>query len=167
MRHLYWIVAITVFALDRLTKIIIEAWLPPYQSRTVIPHFFDLTHTRNTGVAFGIFANTESPWVPHFLTLISFVALIIILVFYYRHSPGNWKLQVGLMLVLGGAIGNLYDRIQYGYVIDFIDLYYKSYHWPTFNLADSSISIGIGLLLLEILVQRPRLVETQKRGAKA
>jgi signal peptidase II len=154
-RLLYFLVAVAVFILDRASKLLIEVYLPLHNSKTIIPGFFDLAHTRNTGVAFGFFANTASPWVPQALTLVSGCALLVILVFSLRNSTLNWKLQLGLMLVLGGAAGNLYDRLLYGYVTDFIEVYYRSYHWPTFNVADSSISTGIGLLLLETLTHRP------------
>ena len=152
----YFLVALVIFVLDRAAKILVEAYLPLHQSLTIIPGFFDLAHTRNTGVAFGFLANSDSPWMPRVLTLISSLALLTILVFSLRNSSKNWKLQLGLMLVLGGAGGNLCDRLLYGYVIDFIEAYYRSYHWPTFNVADSSISIGIGLLLLETLTHRPQ-----------
>jgi signal peptidase II len=152
----HFLVALSIFILDRLSKVLVEVYLPLHQSWTIIPGFFDLAHTRNTGVAFGFLANSDSPWVPWVLTLISSLALVAILAFALRNSQKNWKLQLGLMLVLGGAAGNLYDRLRYGYVIDFIEVYYSSYHWPTFNVADSSISIGIGLLLLETLMNRPR-----------
>ena len=152
----HFLVALSIFILDRLSKVLVEVYLPLHQSRTIVPGFFDLAHTRNTGVAFGFLANIDSPWVPLVLTLISSLALVAILAFALRNSQKNWKLQLGLMLVLGGAAGNLYDRLLYGYVIDFIEVYYSSYHWPTFNVADSSISIGIGLLLLETLTHRPR-----------
>jgi signal peptidase II len=152
----YFLVALVIFILDRAAKILVEAYLPLHQSLTIIPGFLDLAHTRNTGVAFGFFANSDSSWMPHVLTLISGLALLTILVFSLRNSSRNWKLQLGLMLVLGGAAGNLYDRLLYGYVIDFIEAYYRSYHWPTFNVADSSISVGIGLLLLETLTHRPQ-----------
>jgi signal peptidase II len=159
VRHLYLLVSVGVLFLDRITKTLVENHLPLYQSETIIPGYFDLTHTRNTGVAFGFLANTQSAWVPYFLTFISAIALVIILFFSLRQSVGNWKLRWGLMLVLGGAAGNLYDRVQYGYVIDFIDVFYKSYHWPTFNIADASISFGIGMLMLEILTQKSHFEE--------
>ena len=152
----YFLVALVIFILDRAAKILVEAYLPLHQSLTIIPGFLDLAHTRNTGVAFGFFANSDSSWMPHVLTLISGLALLTILVFSLRNSSRNRKLQLGLMLVLGGAAGNLYDRLLYGYVIDFIEAYYRNYHWPTFNVADSSISIGIGLLLLETFTHRPQ-----------
>jgi len=153
----YFLVALSMFVLDRVSKVLVEAYLPLHESWTIIRGFFDLAHTRNTGVAFGFFANSGSPWTSHVLTLISSLALLTIFVISLRTSGRNWKLQLGLMLVLGGAAGNLYDRLHYGYVIDFIEVYYSSYHWPTFNVADSSISIGIGLLLLETLTHRPQM----------
>jgi signal peptidase II len=159
-RTFYFLIPIVVFVLDRLTKVLVETRFLLYESKAIIPGVFDLTHTRNTGVAFGLFSNHDSPWVPYVLTLIAAIALIAILVYSLRHPVENWKLQLGLMLVLGGAAGNLYDRINYGYVIDFLDVFYGTYHWPTFNLADSSITIGIGFLLLEVL-HKPAVQEAK------
>ena len=155
-RYRYFLIAVIVFLLDRFSKILVERHLPPHQFRTIIPGTLELTHSRNTGVAFGFFANSDPSWLPYLLTIISSVALLVILVFSLRQSIRDWKLQLGLMLVLGGAAGNLYDRVHYGFVIDFIEVYYRSFHWPTFNLADSSISIGIGLLLVETLFEMSR-----------
>jgi signal peptidase II len=155
-RVFYFLIPVIVFLLDRWSKTLVESRFLLFESKTIIPGFFDLTHTRNTGVAFGLFANSSSAWMPYLLTLTSAGALVIILVYSLRHPTQNWRLQLGLMLVLGGATGNLYDRVSYGYVIDFIDVFYQNYHWPTFNLADSSISVGIGLLLLEVLLQKPQ-----------
>ena len=101
-------------------------------------------------------SGADSWWIPRLLTMVSATALIIILVFSFRHSTENRKLQWGLMLVLGGAVGNLFDRVQYGYVIDFIEAYFRGYHWPTFNAADACITVGIGLLMLEVLLPQPR-----------
>ena len=151
IRCFYFLIPVVVLVLDRLTKVLVEARFLLYESKTIIPGVFDLTHTRNTGVAFGLFANSDSPWVPYVLMLTATTALIAILVYSLRQPIDNWKLQLGLMLVLGGAAGNLYDRINYGYVIDFLDVFYGTYHWPTFNVADSAITIGIGFLLLEVL----------------
>ncbi len=163
-RYFYFLIPIVVLVLDRLTKVLVEARFLLYESKTIIPGVFDLTHTRNTGVAFGLFANSDSPWVPYILTLTAATALIAILVYSLRHPVDNWKLQLGLMLVLGGAAGNLYDRINYGYVIDFLDVFYGTYHWPTFNIADSSITIGIGFLLLEVL-HKPSVEEAKTVAA--
>ena len=164
IRCFYFLIPIVVLVLDRLTKVLVEAQFLLYESKTIIPGVFDLTHTRNTGVAFGLFANSDSPWVPYVLTLTATTALIAILVYSLRHPVENWKLQLGLMLVLGGAAGNLYDRINYGYVIDFLDVFYGTYHWPTFNVADSAITIGIGFLLLEVL-HKPSVEEAKTVAA--
>ncbi len=164
IRCFYFLIPIVVLVLDRLTKVLVEARFLLYESKTIIPGVFDLTHTRNTGVAFGLFANSDSPWVPYVLTLTATTALIAILVYSLRQPVDNWKLQLGLMLVLGGAAGNLYDRINYGYVIDFLDVFYGTYHWPTFNVADSAITIGIGFLLLEVL-HKPSVEEAKTVAA--
>jgi signal peptidase II len=151
----FFLVAVGVFVLDRVSKIVVEAVLPLHHSVNIIPGLLSLYHTRNKGVAFGLLSGTESWWIPCLLTLISSTALVIILVFSFRHPVHHYRLQWGLMLVFGGAAGNLYDRIKYEYVIDFLEAYYRSYHWPTFNAADASITIGIGLLMLDVLSQKP------------
>ena len=148
-------IPIIVFLLDRWTKVQVENSLLLYESRKVIPGVLDLTHTRNTGVAFGFFANSNSAWVPPLLTVISAFALLLILFYSFKHPATEWRLQLGLMLVLGGAAGNLHDRVTYGYVIDFIDAYFRNFHWWTFNIADSAISVGIALLLWEVATERP------------
>lgn len=104
-------------------------------------------------MAFGILSNTTWTWMPFLLSIFASIAFILILIFALRTPVSQRRLQMGLMLILGGAIGNLYDRFRYGFVTDFIEVFYKSYQWPTFNIADSAITIGVGLLLLEILNQ--------------
>ncbi len=152
-RLAYFLIALGVFVSDRLTKQLIEEGLRLYEIKTVIPGFLELTHTRNTGMAFGILSGSASPWVPVGLAAVSILAFLLILGFALRNPVGRGRLQWGLMLILGGAAGNLHDRLSYGYVTDFIDVFYGSYHWPTFNLADSAITIGIGLFLIETLTQ--------------
>jgi signal peptidase II len=154
-RPLFLSIPVVVFLLDRWTKAQVESTLLLYESKSVIPGILDLTHTRNTGVAFGFFANSNSAWVPPLLTVISAFALLLILFYSFKHPATEWRLQLGLMLVLGGAAGNLHDRIAYSYVIDFIDVYFRNFHWWTFNVADSAISVGIALLLWEVAMQRP------------
>ena len=153
MRFLYSILALSIFILDRLTKTFIENHFSLYESKNVIPGFLDFTHIRNKGMAFGILSNTTWTWIPFLLSIFASIAFILILIFALRPPVSQRRLQMGLMLILGGAIGNLYDRFRYGFVTDFIEVFYKSYQWPTFNLADSAITIGVGLLLLEILNQ--------------
>ena len=153
-RLVFFVAALAVFVLDRVSKSVVEATLSFHQSVNLIPGLLDLFHTRNTGVAFGLLSNEESSWVSYLLTGVAAIALVIILVFSLRHPPGQNRLQWGLMLVFGGAAGNLHDRIRYGYVIDFIEVYFKSYHWPTFNAADACVTIGICLLMMEVLFQK-------------
>ena len=135
-RFFYFLIPPCLFGLDRWTKVLVARHLPLHQSQPIISGFIDLTYTRNTGIAFGLLSESQSAWTPTLLTLASAAALLLILYFSLHQPVRNWKLQVGLMMVLGGATGNLFDRISYGYVIDFIDVFYKSYHWPTFNVAD-------------------------------
>ena len=156
-RLVFFVAALGVFTLDRISKFVIEATLPLHHSISLIPGLLDLFHTRNTGVAFGLLSNEGASWVPHLLTGVAAIALIVILIFSLSHPPGHRRLQCGLMLVFGGAAGNLLDRIKYGYVIDFIEVYYKSYHWPTFNAADACITIGIGLLMVEVFFQKAHI----------
>ena len=156
-RVVFFAAALGVFALDRVSKMVIEATLHLHHSVNLIPGLLDLFYTRNTGVAFGLLSNEESSWVSYLLTGVAGIALIIILIFSLRHAPDQHRLQWGLMLVFGGAAGNLHDRIKYGYVIDFIEVYYKSYHWPTFNVADACITIGISLLMVEVLFQNANI----------
>ena len=153
MRFLYSILALSIFILDRLTKTFIENHFSLYESKNVIPGFLDFTHIRNKGMAFGILSNTTWTWIPFLLSIFASIAFILILIFALRTPVSQRRLQMGLMLILGGAIGNLYDRFRYGFVTDFIEVFYKSYQWPTFNIADSAITIGVGLLLVEILNQ--------------
>ena len=153
MRFLYSILALSIFILDRLTKTFIESQFSLYESKNIIPGFLDFTHIRNKGMAFGILSNTSWTWIPFLLSIFASIAFILILIYALRTPVSQRRLQMGLMLILGGALGNLYDRFRYGFVTDFIEVFYKSYQWPTFNLADSAITIGVGLLLLEILNQ--------------
>ena len=149
----YFLISLGVFLSDRLTKWLIEENLVLYEFKTVISGYLELTHTRNTGMAFGIFSDSASPWVPVALSVVSALAFLLILGFILRNPISRSRLQWGLMLILGGAAGNLHDRLTYGYVTDFIDVFYGNYHWPTFNVADSAITVGIGLFLIEIFNQ--------------
>lgn len=150
----YFLIALGVFLSDRLTKWLIEENLVLYEFKTVIPGYLELTHTRNPGMAFGIFSDSASPWVPVAISIVSALAFLLILGFILRNPISRSRLQWGLMLILGGAAGNLHDRLTYGYVTDFIDVFYGNYHWPTFNVADSAITVGIGLFLIEIFNQK-------------
>jgi signal peptidase II len=142
-----------LFGLDRWTKAAVAAALPLHSSHPVIPGFFNLVHARNTGIAFSML-NDASPLVKELLLpLFSAIAVVVIFVLFWRQSEGATRLRYALALILTGAVGNLYDRLVYGYVVDFLDLYVGTWHWPAFNVADSCITIGAGLLLLDSLAK--------------
>jgi signal peptidase II len=140
-----------VFALDRLTKWIIETRVSMLDSHVVIPGFFEIIHSENRGAAFGLFAESASQWRAVLLIGFSMVALIALLVMLWRVSRLDRKTAVALALILGGAMGNVFDRVWWGTVTDFLLFYIGSYQWPAFNAADSAIVIGSGLLLLDFV----------------
>ena len=146
----YVLISVAVLLLDQLTKAVIAARIPLHTSVTVIDGFFDLTHVKNRGAAFGLFASVESPLRALLLNAVAFAVFVGILVYAFKSSPGSTRLQVGLALILGGAVGNLVDRIRLGSVTDFLDFSIGTYRWPAFNVADSAITIGVCLLALDI-----------------
>ena len=143
-----------VFALDRATKSLIEAHVSAFDVHTVIPGFFDIVHSQNRGVAFGLLNDSQSPWRTIVLVVLAAAALILVAGMLWRGSHLDRWTVTGLALVLGGAAGNLFDRIVWGRVTDFLEFYIGDWHWPTFNVADSCVVIGSGLLVLELL--RPK-----------
>ena len=158
LRLLYLLLAAGVFLADRLTKTLIEAGLTPYDSRPVIPGFFHIVHVKNPGIAFGLFA--ESPSAGKTFALVFLSAAALAGVGYVLWTSGAAAQQnAALALILGGAMGNLFDRVRTGGVVDFLDFFVGDYHWPAFNLADSAIVTGGGLLLLY-------LVRAERRRAR-
>ncbi|MDX1583122.1 MAG: signal peptidase II [Thermoanaerobaculia bacterium] len=154
-RSLYALIAFGVIALDQWTKFIIRTnFRIHWDSVEVIPGFFRIVHIRNTGAAFGIGAQSDSPLVPIVLNVLAIAVFVFVLVLAYRSSPREKALQIGLHLILGGAVGNLIDRFTLGSVVDFLDVFVviggEEKHWPAFNVADSAICVGIGLLLLDM-----------------
>jgi signal peptidase II len=143
-----------VFAFDRITKRIIETRMSVFDTYTVIPGFFDIVHARNRGAAFSMFADSTSPWRPFFLIGLSLAALVLVAGILRKASNLDKPTAIGLSLILGGALGNVFDRIVSGAVTDFLDFYVGALHWPAFNVADSAIVIGSGLLLVSLL--RPK-----------
>ncbi len=135
--------------LDQFTKYLIARHIPLYHNIPVISDFFNLTHIRNPGVAFGLFAQNTAEYKAMVFVAISTFAIIAIL-YFFHHTPSNKKIVInGLTLICGGAIGNLIDRVLYKEVIDFLDFFIGSYHWPAFNVADSCITIGVGMMILD------------------
>src|SRR5215470_11975117 len=144
------LVAVTLVA-DRWTKAWIQNRFDINESATVIDGFFNITYVRNTGVAFGIFSSISSPAKSLLLSIFTACAAVIVIMYSVRSPVRNRLLQIALSLILGGALGNLFDRLAYGYVVDFLEFYIGSYHWPSFNIADSAISVGVALLAIEII----------------
>jgi len=147
----YLLLVAATIALDRWSKVLIQKRFDLNESISLIDGFFNITYVRNTGVAFGIFDPLSLPAKSVLLSVFTAFAAVIVITYSVRSPLRNRLLQVALALVLGGALGNLYDRLAYGYVVDFLEFYVGSFHWPSFNIADSAISVGVALLALEIL----------------
>ncbi len=144
----YLSLSLVVLLLDQASKLWVDATMRLYQTIEIIP-FFQFTYLRNSGAAFS-FLSDAGGWQRWFFVTLAVIISIVIVVWVLRLPAKNRWLAVALALVLGGALGNLIDRIAYGYVIDFIDLYYQDWHWPAFNIADSAISIGVVMMLLDM-----------------
>ncbi len=153
---IFWGSVFCVILLDQATKAWVRAEMALHQSVPVIDGFFNLTYVRNTGVAFGMFAGRPGWGRTLLFAGISILAMWIILRFFKRLGPGEYLWVVGLALVFGGAWGNLIDRLWMGYVVDFLDVYWGSLHWPAFNVADSSVTVGSFTLLFRILRDKTR-----------
>jgi signal peptidase II len=148
--------AAAVFALDRLTKWIVQSKVSFIDSYTVIPGFFDIVHSQNSGVAFGMLSQGDLPWRAWLLIALSLVASVVISVMIWRGKDLNGRTAFALAFILGGATGNLVDRVASGKVTDFLLVYVGQYQWPTFNIADSGIVVGSGLLILDLLLSKKR-----------
>ena len=143
--------SLSVFAIDRWTKHMVETSLGFWDTKVVIPHFFDIVRSQNPGVAFGLFAQSDMRFRTVILIGFSVLAIVVLAVLLTRIRRWDRPTGLGVALVFGGALGNVYDRLHAGTVTDFLDFYYGSYHWYTFNIADTSICIGAGLLILSML----------------
>src|SRR5437868_8835420 len=151
LRRYVLLIAGVVLALDRLSKWIIAKTIPLHDSITVIPGLFKLTHVTNGGAAFGLFADSPSELRIVVLIFFSILALVVVLALLWRHTHGMNSTAVALSLILGGALGNLWDRVLSGHVVDFLDFYIGPYVWPDFNIAHSAIVIAAAILMAEIL----------------
>ena len=145
------LLSLAVVVADQWTKYLIERHLAPNRQIEVIPGFLDLIYVRNSGIAFGLFAAGSNPLGIVALTVLGLVALTMVLVYFWRTPDSNRWVLVALAFILGGAIGNLVDRALSGSVTDFIEVYLGPFHWPTFNAADSAITIGIVMIAIDAL----------------
>jgi signal peptidase II len=145
-----WLSAIIV-ALDQLTKALIRSKLALHDSVNVVPGVLDITHVRNTGAAFGVLNDMHFPYKPVVMVLVAIFALVAVGMYATTLPREQRVARFGLALILGGAIGNLIDRAMTGYVIDFVDVYWRGIHFWAFNVADSAITAGVVLMLLDVL----------------
>jgi signal peptidase II len=155
LRKYFFIIAVTVLLLDRLAKWAVASNIALHDSVVVIPGFLRLTHVQNTGAAFGLFAESSAQWKVGALVSFSILALVVVSALLWKNSHSLSTTTIGLSLILGGAMGNLWDRMVSGHVVDFLDFYVGSYHWPAFNVADSAIVVGAILLVAEIVFTKP------------
>jgi len=154
-RWLMVVIAALVVVLDRLSKLWVEAHIKLGGAIKVIPNVFRLTHVLNTGAAFSMFEGATSPnLVRNMLVGFSVLAVLVVMGLLWKMGRTITMTSVALSLILGGAIGNLYDRIRFAYVVDFLEVHIYHYHWPDFNVADSAIVVGACLLLLEMMFPR-------------
>jgi signal peptidase II len=148
-RLTYFVIALGVVALDQVTKAIVIAKIPMHQTIPVIRGFFDLTHLKNTGAAFGVLASAGSAR-PLLVTLLALAVFAGVLAWSLSAPAEHRLLQVALALIMGGAVGNLVDRVRFQSVTDFLRFYVDRWEWPSFNVADSAISVGVALLAWDI-----------------
>jgi len=138
-----------------MTKFWVTLHIPRHYSISVVEGFFNLTHIRNPGVAFGLFARHESEYKVLFLVIVTIIAIIAILSIFHQSPDNKRAVRVGLILIFSGAIGNLIDRILYGEVIDFLDIFYEGFHWPAFNVADACITTGVSFMIYDLFFGYP------------
>lgn len=153
-RYFFFLLILLMLILDQVSKIFIVRNLPLSSSLNIIPGFFNLTHIHNRGAIFGFLSQSRSQVVFYLLMLASLIALSLVVYYFFKIPPEEKSFEISLSLILAGALGNLIDRIFRGYVIDFLDFYVKKWHWPSFNVADASVSIGAVFLIFILFFKR-------------
>ena len=158
-----------VICLDQVTKLVVVERFRYGESIPVLPGFFNLTYIRNTGAAFGLLAHADPAFRIPFFVIVPLVALVAIAFIFRKIPDRDLKLSSALSLVIGGAVGNLIDRVKLSYVVDFLDFHWKyEYHFPAFNVADMAICVGVGILMLDLLMQpSPAATESPKERVDA
>jgi signal peptidase II len=146
----FYLIALAIVLTDQATKAVVVRTMRLGQSIAIVPGYLDLTFVLNPGAAFSLLATLPERIRNPFFILISVAAAVLIIVYHARHLHGHRLAAASLGLILGGAIGNLIDRVRLGVVVDFLDAHVHQYHWPVFNVADSAISVGVTLLLIEM-----------------
>jgi signal peptidase II len=148
----FYLIALAIILLDQATKEVIVRALRLGQGIPIIPGFFDIVFVMNPGAAFSFLATLPDSVRNPFFIIVSVTAIFLIIVYRTRHLQQHALASFSLALILGGAVGNLIDRLRYGMVVDFLLVHVYQYHWPAFNVADSAISVGVGLMLLDLLL---------------
>lgn len=148
-------VALAVFTLDRATKAVVSSRIDLRDAVPVIDGFLNIVHARNPGAAFSFLADAPAWFRGPFFICVTFGAIIAVLYVVARLPPQDRLMRAALGGILGGALGNLFDRLAYGEVIDFIDVYWRTHHWPAFNVADSSITVAVITILAQTLLSEP------------
>ncbi|MBS3818452.1 signal peptidase II [bacterium] len=143
-----------LFLLDQITKMIVAHQIIRSTTIPLIPGFFNLTHIQNKGAIFGIFSQSPSLWLRGLLTLASLGALILVVYYFIKVPPSLKFFKISLSLIMAGALGNFFDRVFRGYVIDFLDFYVGRWHWPSFNVADSCVTVGAVLMVYLVFFRR-------------
>lgn len=158
-RKYHFLIAALVVLADQFTKWLVAANISLHDTISIIPGIFRLTHVENQGAAFGLFADSPSQWRGAALIAFSTLALVVVSILLWKNSHAMNSTGIALSLILGGAIGNLWDRVVEGHVVDFLDFYLGNSHWPSFNIADSAIVIGALLLVGEIMFAKAPVEE--------
>lgn len=151
MRKYLLLISALIVVLDRITKWLVVAKIPLYREIEVVPGLFQLTHLENPGAAFSMFANVQGPWASRALLLFSFGAASVMAFFLWKLGNRLNLITASLALFLGGTVGNLWDRLRFGRVTDFLDFYVGTHHWPPFNVADSTIVVAAIMLAVHVL----------------
>lgn len=151
----YFLIAAALVVLDQITKGIVAQTVALYESVPVIPGFFNITRIHNKGAIFGTFSRTDSTLVFALLTAASLAALAFVVVYFFKTPDADKLMKIALTLIMAGAFGNQFDRLIRGHVVDFLDFYVGNAHWPFFNVADSCITVGAGLMLVILFRRKP------------
>lgn len=162
----YFLLVLALMALDQAAKFVVSRTVELYESRPVIPGFFDLTRIHNRGAIFGAFNQSNNPTVFIALTAASLLALGLVVFYFFKTPASDRLMKVSLCLILAGALGNLADRFIRGYVIDFLDVHVGHAHWPFFNVADSCITIGAVLMLVIFFRRKPECTPSSSSSAR-
>jgi signal peptidase II len=142
---------ILIVAIDQITKAMVRARLPLYASKTIIPGFMDFTHVPNSGIAYGFLQGVNFPFKTVIIAMIAATAMISVGIYAAGLARHQFVARIGLALIIGGAAGNLIDRVIAGSVVDFVDVYWRTWHFWVFNVADSAISVGVTVMILDML----------------